>query len=48
MTLNKKTAQGCYEAPSVQSLDIMSEGVLCESGDVTIKEWERDEDYLDF
>lgn len=35
MTFNKKTCEGVstYEAPSVKSLDIMSEGVLCGSFD---------------
>lgn len=50
MTFNKKTCEGVstYEAPSVKSLDIMSEGVLCGSGDFSISDWENDNDGLDF
>lgn len=36
MTLNKKNAWGgvsYYETPLVKTLDILSEGVLCSSGD---------------
>ena len=50
MTLKNKSIQGgaTYETPSVKMLDILSEGLLCQSGDLTIKDWERDEDGLDF
>lgn len=37
-----------YEAPAVRVLDIMSEGVLCASGDFGIADWENDNDPLDF
>ena len=37
-----------YVAPSVKTLDIQSEGLLCGSGDLTIKDWERDDEALDF
>lgn len=49
---NKKTftqeALHGYVAPSASVLDCQSEGVLCGSGDLTIKDWERDENGLDF
>lgn len=50
MTFNKKSCEGVstYETPSVKSLDIMSEGVLCASGDFSIGDWENDNDGLDF
>ena len=37
-----------YEAPSVTSLDILSEGLLCQSGEFNLKDWEADADSLDF
>lgn len=37
-----------YEAPAVTSLEIVSEGVLCQSGEFNLKDWERDDDSLDF
>lgn len=37
-----------YEAPSVTSLDILSEGLLCQSGEFTLKDWENDGESLDF
>ena len=37
-----------YEAPSVTSLDILSEGLLCQSGEFKLKDWEEDGDSLDF
>ena len=50
MTFNKKSCESVstYEAPSVKSLDIMSEGVLCASGDFSISDWENDDESLDF
>ena len=29
-----------YEAPSVTSLDILSEGLLCQSGEFKLNDWE--------
>ena len=37
-----------YEAPSVTSLDILSEGLLCQSGLFNLDEWENDDESLDF
>ena len=37
-----------YEATSVTSLDILSEGLLCQSGEFNLKDWEADDDSLDF
>ena len=37
-----------YESPAVNVLELMSEGVLCTSGDLTIKDWENDDESLDF
>jgi hypothetical protein len=50
MTQNDKKLMGgaMYCAPSVVVMDIHSEGVLCGSGDLTIKDWQRDEDVLEF
>lgn len=33
-----------YEAPSVTSLDILSEGLLCQSGDFKLNDWEKGQD----
>ena len=30
-----------YEAPSVTPLDILSEGLLCQSGDFTLDDWKQ-------
>lgn len=51
MTLKEKmTFEGvsAYETPSVKTLEVLSEGVLCGSGDFGIKEWEKDSESLDF
>ena len=49
---NKKTftleALHGYVAPSVSVLACQNEGILCASGDLTIKDWQRDEDVLNF
>ena len=37
-----------YVAPSVTVLDVQAEGVLCQSGNFGIKDWEEDNDSLDF
>ena len=37
-----------YETPSVTVLDVQAEGVLCQSGNFGIKDWEEDNDSLDF
>ena len=37
-----------YEAPTVTSLDILSEGLLCQSGEFGIRDWENDNESLDF
>ena len=37
-----------YETPQVKTLDVMSEGVLCASGDFSIGDWENDDESLDF
>ena len=39
--------RGRYEAPSVDILDVQSEGVLCESG-IGINDWQEDDELLDF
>lgn len=47
--INKKMMGGVlYVTPSVDVMDIHSEGVLCGSGDLTIKDWERDNESLEF
>jgi hypothetical protein len=37
-----------YEAPTVTSLDILSEGLLCQSGEFKLSDWENDNQSLDF
>lgn len=37
-----------YESPAVNVLDVMSEGVLCASGEFSIGDWENDDESLDF
>ena len=37
-----------YETPSVNVLNVQAEGVLCGSGDFSIKDWENDGESLDF
>ena len=48
--MDKKTMTwSLYEAPSVKTLDIMSEGVLCASTETfSIKDWENDSEVLNF
>ena len=51
MTLERKQFMGevsAYETPSVTTLEVLSEGVLCGSGDFSIKDWEDDDESLDF
>ena len=51
MTLKEKMTfeeVSAYETPSVTTLEVLSEGVLCGSGDFGIKEWENDGESLDF
>lgn len=43
--MNKKIMTwSTYEAPKVQTLDVSSEGVLCQSGKFSIADWENDGD----
>ena len=37
-----------YVTPSMTVMDIHNEGLLCVSGDITIKEWENDGESLEF
>ena len=48
--MNKKIMTwSTYEAPKVQTLDVLSEGVLCAStGKFSINDWENDGESLDF
>ena len=50
MFTNSKSVQGVstYETPSVTTLEVMSEGVLCASGGFGITDWEDDDESLDF
>lgn len=50
MIFNNKTMQAVstYETPTVTTLEVLSEGVLCASGDFSINDWENDDDSLDF
>ena len=46
--MNKEMTWGAYETPTVKELDILSEGVLCASGNFSIGDWENDDESLDF
>lgn len=50
MNQNKtfEMAGATYETPTITTLEVLSEGVLCGSGDFTIKDWENDDESLDF
>lgn len=37
-----------YSAPSIDVQNIVSEGFLCTSSDLSIKDWEREDDVLEF
>ena len=39
---------GNYVTPEIKSLEIKSEGVLCGSTGTTIKNWENDDESLNF
>ena len=45
---NNVWAVETYETPTITTLNILSEGVLCGSGEFGIKEWENDGESLDF
>ena len=47
-TTTKNSGVVLYDAPSVNVLDVQSEGLLCTSGAFTIKDWENDGESLDF
>lgn len=47
--LNEKRFDGvAYVTPSILSLDIKSEGILCASGEFTIQSFENDAETLNF
>ena len=50
MNINYKSMQevSSYETPTVTTLEVLSEGVLCGSGNFSINDWENDDDSLDF
>ena len=50
MIFNNKTIQAVssYETPTVTTLEVLSAGVLCGSGNFGINDWENDDDSLDF
>ena len=41
------TREQTYQTPSVNVLDVLSEGVLCQSGEFGISDWEEDGEPLD-
>ena len=47
-TIKKQLGGVAYCAPSVSVMDVHNEGVLCTSTDSNIKDWERDDQSLDF
>ena len=50
MNQNKTFDMGgaTYETPTITTLEVQAEGVLCGSGDFSIKDWENDGESLDF
>jgi hypothetical protein len=50
MNQNKtfEMAGATYETPTITTLEVLSEGVLCGSGDFKIKDWENDDESLYF
>ena len=51
MTLKEKLNMGevsAYETPSLKTLEVQSEGVLCGSGNFDIANWEDDGESLNF
>lgn len=50
MNQNKTLNMGgaTYETPTITTLEFQAEGVLCGSGDFKIKDWENDDESLDF
>ena len=40
------TREQTYQTPSVNVLDVLNEGVLCQSGNFGIGDWEEDNDTL--
>lgn len=38
--------RGGYDTPSIAVVDICGEGPLCASGNLTIKDWETDDESL--
>lgn len=50
MTFNNTNTRAgqTYETPTVTTLEVLSEGVLCGSGDFGIADWENDDDVLEF
>ena len=40
--MNKKSFEGAYQAPELSIIDINAEGVLCQSGEMTINAWTYD------
>ena len=47
MTTEKMIRGGqCCEAPAVKSIEIHSEGLLCQSGNFGINDWQTDDDEL--
>lgn len=45
---NNVWAVETYETPTIATLNIQSEGVLCGSGEFGINDWENDSESLDF
>lgn len=50
MTFNKTNTRGgqTYETPTIKTLEVLSEGVLCGSGEFSIADWEDDGESIDF
>lgn len=42
-TTNRLEEVQNYAAPSVEMIEMVSEGLLCASNDITIKDWERED-----
>ncbi len=46
-TTNKTNCKEAYGSPAVNVIEVLAEGVLCESN-ISINDWENDDELLEF
>lgn len=46
-TTNKTNCKEAYGSPAVNVIEVLTEGVLCESN-ISINDWENDDELLEF